>query len=314
MGYGSYSVSSRATRSSALGYTTKSFDTIFTQQRSRQIHKLMNPKDVVYRECCDSKDHPEVIPTLLFLDSTGSMGSIPHDLIKNGLPKLMGGLTQHGLDVSLLFGAVGDHECDDYPLQVGQFESGDKELDEWLTRTYIEGGGGGNNGESYLLAWYFALNHVQTDAWNKRNKKGFLFTVGDEPNLDSMDASDVKGIMGTTAVTQNLSASKLLVEVQKYYHVYHMHISHGYRSTYGVDQWKKTLGENCITVDDHTKLAEIIRDTIKNKEEKTDMSISVSVDDYDINVDEPIAVPVSDDSSVKPNKPPVNLDDVDHLI
>lgn len=306
MGYASYSVSSRAVRSKKLGYDTNSFDAIFTQQRSRQIHKLMNPRNVGFRECRDSAEHPAVIPALLFLDSTGSMGNIPHDLIKNGLPKLMGGLVQGGLDVSLLFGAVGDHECDDYPLQVGQFESGDKELDEWLTRTYIEGGGGANNGESYLLAWYFALNHVQTDAWNKRNKKGFLFTVGDEPNLDSMDVSDIKGIMGETAVTQNLTAAQLLADVQKYYHVYHLHISHGYRSAYGADQWKNVLGENCIYVDDHTQLADIIRDTIKSKEESNE-DISLPIDTVNVDIDEQTPV-------VKGKAEPVKLDDIDHLI
>ena len=82
-----------------------------------------------------------------------------------------------------MFGAIGDHECDSCPLQVGQFESGDVELDMWLTRTFLEKGGGGNNGESYGLAWFMANNFIRTDAKDKRQQKGFVLTIGDEPVL-----------------------------------------------------------------------------------------------------------------------------------
>ncbi|STD12570.1 hypothetical protein [Chryseobacterium carnipullorum] len=40
----------------------------------------------------------------------------------------MGGIIQGGVpDPALLFLGIGDHECDAYSLQVGQFESGDEE-------------------------------------------------------------------------------------------------------------------------------------------------------------------------------------------
>ena len=108
----------------------------------------------------------------------------------------MGGLIQNGIpDPTLLFLAIGDHECDKSPLQVGQFESGDPELDLWLTRTWLEKGGGGNAGESYLLAHYFAAYHTDIDAYNKRGKRGFLFTVGDEPGLTSLPGRVIDEIM-----------------------------------------------------------------------------------------------------------------------
>lgn len=45
-------------------------------------------------------------------------------MIKDNFPKLMDALMQLGIkDPQLLFMAVGDHEYDDYPIQVGQFES-----------------------------------------------------------------------------------------------------------------------------------------------------------------------------------------------
>lgn len=186
---------------------------------------------------------------------------IPQEMIKYGLPKLMGSLIQNGVpDAALMFGAIGDHECDSHPLQVAQFESGDQELDMWLTRTYLEGGGGGNDGESYLLAWYFAANHIKTDAFDKRGQKGFVFTIGDEPCLKNLPVSAVKGIMGSTAVGQgNYSREELLENARKQNHVYHIHINHGRICD---PAWKQLLGSNLIEITDYTTVSSVIANTI----------------------------------------------------
>ncbi len=262
MGNSSYSVDDRNFRASNVGYSTKSVNEIFTQNVEKKIHEQMNPNGVLFRESCDSETHPNTIPIQLYLDVTGSMGHIPHEMIKNGLPTLMGTLIQNGVpDAALIFGAIGDHEADRCPLQIGQFESGDAELDMWLTRTYLEGGGGGNAGESYLLAWYFAANHIKTDAFDKRGKKGFVFTIGDEPCLRNLPVSAVKGIMGNTAVGQaNFTMEELLDAAQQKNHVYHIHLNHGNRRC---DQkWKELLGNNLIEITDHTTVSKVISDII----------------------------------------------------
>lgn len=256
MGSSSYDTSARFCRATTAGYATKSVDAIFTQQKERKIHKDMDPKGITVRESRDSEAHPNVLPVILALDVTGSMGHIPHDLIKEGLPKLMGGLIQKGADVSLLFLGVGDHECDRAPLQVGQFESGDAELDLWLTRTYLEGGGGGNAGESYLLAWHFANNFVSTDAWEKRGQKPFLFTVGDEPNLKNLPASALSEIYGKSL--ESTSAAALLAAAQEKFHVYHLHVTHTSGGKYSLKGWKDALGENCIEVPDYREIPAMI--------------------------------------------------------
>ena len=70
-------------------------------------------------------------------------------------------IIQSGIkDPQVLFLAIGDHECDTSPLQVGQFESSDELLEHWLTHVWLEGGGGGNRGESYALAWHFAIASI----------------------------------------------------------------------------------------------------------------------------------------------------------
>lgn len=262
MGNSLYSSENRAVRSTNMGYTTRSRDEIFTQNVEKKIHAEMNPKGVVIRECRDSELHPNTVPIQVYLDVTGSMGMIPHEMIKDGLPTMMGTIIQAGVpDAAVMFGAIGDHECDKAPLQIGQFESGDAELDMWLTRTWLEGNGGGNAGESYLLAWYFAANHISTDAWEKRGKKGFVFTIGDEPCLKNLPLSAVKEIMGDSAAGQaTISRDELLAEAQRTNHVYHIQVDHGGRSA--APSWKEMLGENLITITDYRNVAKVIADII----------------------------------------------------
>lgn len=253
MGHGEYSLENRTTRASIKGYEDKTPEQNFTR---RTINNAMNPHGVTVREARDSDDHPISIPIILALDVTGSMGAVPNKLLQNGLPTMMSTIIQAGTpDPALLFAAIGDHEWDSAPLQVAQFESSDELLDKWLEEVYLEGGGGGNAGESYLLAWLFAARHTETDHWEKRGEKGFLFTVGDEPCLQNLPASQIKKITGA-AQASDVTAVELLDEARKYYHVYHIHIHEtptgGRQST--IDSWKQLMGPNLVVLEDHANL------------------------------------------------------------
>lgn len=261
MGGTKYNFSARLSKAAAEGYASKAANEIFKQNQLRRAHEAMNPNGVTFREARDSEANPNSYPIILGLDVTGSMGHIPHELVKEGLPKLMGGIIDGGVpDPALLFLGIGDHECDSYPLQVGQFESGDEELDMWLTRTYIESGGGGNAGESYLLAWYFAAFHTRTDAFEKRGQKGLLFTIGDEPNLKILPASAIKEIMGNGE--QTYSDLELLAEAKKRYEVYHISVLHSGRAQTAEIGWKEVLGENCISVEDYKTIPDVIKNIV----------------------------------------------------
>lgn len=288
MGSTCYSHSDRTLRAASAGYHTKSVTDIFTQQKEGKIHKEMDPKNFKVREARDSEAHPATIPIILGLDVTGSMGHIPHDLIKDGLPKLMGNLIQRGAkDAAVCFVAVGDHENDRHPLQAGQFESGDAELDMWLTRTYLEGGGGGNAGESYLLAWYFAARRTVTDSMEKRKKKGFLFTVGDEPNLDVLPISALKEVTGDES-QKSFSADDLLKEAQQSYNVFHIEVTRSDREgkSRARQQWKQKLGQNCVFVDDYTKVPEVIAEIVLQHSGIDQSAHRIPVDDEHIHKDE----------------------------
>lgn len=281
MGGTFYSSSARLTRAENAGYFSKSVNEIFEQNQKQEIHESMNPKTITIREARDSANHPNSVPIILALDVTGSMQRIPHYLVKDGLPHIMDGIIQHGIpDPALLFLAVGDTECDRYPLQVGQFESGDLELDTWLTRTYLEGGGGGNAGESYLLAWYFAAKHTVTDAWEKRKQKGFLFTVGDEPCLRTLPQNVLGTLMESVEKGKNgFTDKELLAEAQKTYNVYHLHILQGSAGHRSLSYWKELLGQNCIAVDNYQDVSKIIAQIVVDHADKTVVDTTVKQDE-----------------------------------
>lgn len=285
MGGGSYSVSSLTgdydpniresrLRSKGIDYESMSINETFQQ---RSVNNAMNPYNVKIRESRDSDEHPESIAIIIALDVTGSMGSIPHHLIKEGLPTIMGNIIQSGIKhPQVLFLAIGDHECDKSPLQVGQYESSDEMLDKWLTDTFLEGGGGGNNGESYLLSWYFAGYHTSIDCLEKRNQKGILISIGDEPTLLDIPKNVIKNIMGDGQYEDFTSAS-LLEKANEKYHVYHLHIKQGSNGSRQdvIDGWTQILRDNLIIVDHYKDISKVIPELIiknvnskiKNKEQ-----------------------------------------------
>ena len=145
-------------------------------------------------------------------------------------------------------------------------ESSAELLDKWLTKVYLEGGGGGNAGESYNLAHLIAARHTTIDCWEKRRQKGFLITIGDEPCLQDIPA-DVITRLTTTDQASTISTKDIIAEAQKMYHVFHIHIEHN--STATLEQrkgnWKELLGQNFIVIKDYKKLSKTIAQIVIDK-------------------------------------------------
>jgi len=259
MGGGSYSYSASVSRGDV--YKTKSSSEIFKQ---KSINNAMSPYGIKFRESRDSDEHPTSYPIIINLDVTGSMGSIPNYIVKTGLPNIMKKIMDAGIaHPQILFNAIGDHTCDDAPLQVGQFESSDELLDHWLTTVWLESGGGGNDGESYLLSWYFAGKHTSIDSFEKRNQKGVCITIGDEKTLKQVTSSDLKELMGPGQY-DTATAAELLEQAEKLYHCYHIHITStragGEKATQ--DHWKQLMGSNVIFLEDKEKIDQTIADLV----------------------------------------------------
>lgn len=264
MGGDFYNMESRTLRAASVGYHRKSVNEIFTQQVEKKVHEAMDSKTMGIREARDSENHPHSLPIILGLDVTGSMLHIPADLIKDGLPTLMSTLIQRGLnDAALCFIAIGDHENDRFPLQAGQFESGDAELDLWLTRTYLEGKGGGNAGESYLLAYLFAARHTVTDAWEKRGEKGFLITIGDEPPLYDLPARAIQEFTNAPQASST-TIQKLLEEAQEKWNVFHINVIHDGRGDKASKAWNALLGQHSVDITDYTQIPKVVADLVSS--------------------------------------------------
>ena len=165
--------------------------------KERECHPLMQTAGLKLRESRDSQAHPDSFGIAFALDVTGSMGQIPVQLARQELPRFMRIVTECGFsDAQILFMAVGDAVSDRVPLQIGQFESTAELMDQWLTSSYLEGGGGGNGGESYELALYALAKHTVMDCWVKRRRKGYLFMTGDDRPFPAVSRAQVQQLIG----------------------------------------------------------------------------------------------------------------------
>lgn len=251
----------RAFTSTTVG---KSTDQVYS---SRAMHKTLDPKGVKIRESRDSTDNPNSTPLIVGIDVTGSMGMIADVIAREGLGTLFTGILDRKpiSDPHVMFMAIGDANCDRAPLQVSQFEA-DKRIIEQLTNIYLEHGGGGNSFESYNLPWYFAAFHTVHDSMEKRGKRGYLFTVGDEEAPHALTKPQIKQFIGDDMEAE-LSPLDTLQLAQRLYDVYHVVIEEGDHCRHHLnavmDSWTGLLGQRVIRLADHKKLAETIVSAIE---------------------------------------------------
>ncbi len=244
MGYGSYS--HEAHRALTKKRSKMPREAVFVQ---RECHPLMDPKGLKLRESRDSAEHPNSLGIVFALDVTGSMGHIPEQLARTSLPTFMKTLLECAVeDAQVLFMAAGDATCDRAPLQVGQFESEAALMDQWLTWSYLEGGGGGSGEESYELAMYTAARHTAMDCWEKRGKRGYYFMTGDEHPYPRVSKTQVSGLIGD-ALENDVPIRRVIAELRKTYHPFFL-IPDARRAGRCERRWRDLLGDHCIVLED----------------------------------------------------------------
>jgi hypothetical protein len=205
----------------------------------------MNPKGVKFRECRDSDAHPNSTGIVFALDVSGSMGEIPRTLATQTLPAFMKTMLEAGVqDPQVLFMAVGHAVSDRAPLQVGQFESTEKLMDQWLTLMFLEGGGAGGN-ESYEVAMYFAARHTLLDSIEKRQKKGYFFVTGDEPTNPAVVGAQVEKLIGDS-LPADIPTADIVRELSQKYEYFYLIPDPG-RGGVKAD-WARLMGERVIVM------------------------------------------------------------------
>ena len=147
MGRGSYTASDWASLRSSRRLTDASrTENVFTAKSARMTYDVSH---ITCRESRDSEDSPHATPVIIGFDVTASMGYLAKELSVHAVNQAVMSLRKGKAvtDPQFLCAAIGDSKSDKTPLQVTQFES-DIRIIRQLTDLYLEGGGGGNYGES----------------------------------------------------------------------------------------------------------------------------------------------------------------------
>lgn len=235
---------------------------------ARCLDPDLDPRGAGLRESRDSPLNPQSNAIIAALDVTGSMGMIAEVMAREGLGTFVTEVLKRRpvSDPHLMFMGLGDASCDRAPLQVTQFEA-DIRIAEQLARIWLEAGGGGNSFESYDLAWYFAATHTAIDCFDKRRRKGILFTIGDEEPSPRLLARHVADITGDV-LPADLDAPALLAMVERQWDVFHIVVEEGShaRAHRGsvMRKWNALLGQGrVIPLADYTRLAEVMVSTIE---------------------------------------------------
>ena len=159
------------------------------------VDKALLPKN---RKLVTKVKNPLICP----FDVTGSMGALPKILCDKwamvvGQIYLNKYLDPKETEVSL--SAVGDTLSDKAPIQICDF-SKLRSLDEWLSRIWLEGNGGGQAKESYEFNAYFYARRC--DMPNAETP--IYVCTGDEGFRENLIASDLKEYFG--GKHENISA------------------------------------------------------------------------------------------------------------
>lgn len=283
MGGGYWDVGTYSTRASAkaaAGVPTFDYTDKVRQGQASGVNPLVDPRikagdtsphaGQVMREVMFSDEHPNPTPIAVILDVTGSnirAATTAH----SKLPQLHGLLQRKGYaeDPQILFGAIGDANTDDVPLQLGQFES-DNRMDEQLEAIYLEGNGGGQMHETYELAAYFLARHTYLEPFERDGRKGYVFFIGDEMPYDTIRRDygyygrghTLEALIGDE-LESDIPTEQIFEELKVKFEVFFLFQKQGsYDESQILPAWRKLLGERALVLDDPAAVCEAIAATL----------------------------------------------------
>lgn len=256
MGHGSYNAADWNRLKSSKGISSQSTaDDLF---HGNHVQEKYLPAFISMRESRDSADSPASTPIIIGFDSTGSMGYLAAEIAKNSLNKTATMILEKRpvTDPHIMCAAFTSPNSS-IPMQVTQFEADIRVIEQLLD---FELGGG--NAYSYdALVWYFALKHTSIDSYEKRNKKGFIFCIGDEIGDDGtneiLNSHQIQSLFKDQC-TEGYKTRKLAELVSEKYEVFHIVTGNRTRSSFAT--WEPLLpGRNVIINSENIEyLAEVM--------------------------------------------------------
>lgn len=273
MGSGSYSDKDWKDFSTSRGYHDPKTTTGHIYSR-RGLDEELDPKKFTIRESVDSADNPESTPIIIGQDVTGSMSPVLDAMARQGMKTVCEEIYNRKpvTDPHVCTLGIGDVEVDHAPFQATQFEA-DVRIFKQLEKLYLEQGGGGNDFESYILAWYFAKYRTKTDSFSKRGRKGFIFTIGDEEITRRITGEQFREFLGGEEM-RTMTAQELFDVVFPEWNVFHVIVEQGSHASRYYDlvkkSWEDVIGvQRVISLGDHTKIGEVIVSTLEVASGKT---------------------------------------------
>jgi hypothetical protein len=120
-------------------------------------------------------------------------------------------------------------------------------MDQWLTWTWLEAGGGQHGHESYDLALYFAARHLDMDCFRLRRKRGYLFLTGDEKPYPMLSREAVRSTLGDP-LDEDLPLRVVIDEAQRSLEPFFL-IPDLQRRGFCERAWRTMLGDRVIAME-----------------------------------------------------------------
>ncbi len=226
-------------------------------------------KKTTRRLKCDKEN-----PIVVAMDVTGSMGAASK-VIYDKMPMFFGQIKIQDYlpEPAISFAAVGDTTCDRDPIQICDFAEG-TELDEWLEKLYLEGGGGGGAHESYeMFAYYYGEKVDLTHP----NKKPFMFFIGDEGFYKTITSSNIKKWFNITS--EEVDSAGIFEDLKEIYNVFLIHKTYSFGSTDKkiLKQWTDAIGQECVLIlEDPKAVVDVMLGAIALVSESRDLDTYVA--------------------------------------
>ncbi|HVO70015.1 MAG TPA: hypothetical protein VMT24_08220 [Aggregatilineaceae bacterium] len=219
MGSGTWSTNAYEVR---LNQRQSQGQDVFAYNRgARGVHPTLDPDGLEMRESRDGAEHPDSNAIIVGLDVSGSMGRVVRAIHKD-LPQFFRLLMGHHYipHPQILFAAFSNGRCDQVPLQIGQFES-DNRMDINLENMVMGAplAGGCDPQESAEIMFYIAAHHTSIDCWEKRQRKGYLFLITDEPAYTQVKKDEINRII-SPVLHDDIPLENAIAEAAEHYHLY----------------------------------------------------------------------------------------------